>query len=256
MRILVPRVRDQRAAVEHPHQTRILPSPLPFLHPRSLQAAHKVITVNTHLQEVSICVFWRDFLMIASTVMIPPPGVMVDGHYPPAVGLPTSSARLHQASWQPAPPWGGDGSQPPPPHMIHPGYAHPYYNAPPEYYRPMHSPPDAMAHQQIPNGISSSSNGESSSSRQGSPVLAVDPSLDHTGMEDHSETGDPETAMIDPSLVSPPASVDSESLFTRHRNICQCNVQCDRWRGFYRRSSAKNTRDIVIPRLRATYLST
>jgi len=144
-------------------------------------------------------------------VMIPPPGMMVDGHYPPAVGLPTSSARLHQASWQPAPPWGGDGSQPPPPHMIHPGYAHPYYNAPPQYYRPMHSPHDPMAHQQIPNGISSSSNGESSTSRQGSPLLAVDPSLDHTGMEDHSEIGDAETAMIDPSLVSPPSADNGEA---------------------------------------------
>ncbi|KAI9569425.1 hypothetical protein HD554DRAFT_521526 [Boletus coccyginus] len=141
-------------------------------------------------------------------VMVPPPGMMVDGHYPPAVGLPTSATRLHQG-WQPPPPWGGDGSQPPPPHMIHPGYPHPYYNAPPQYYRPdtvMHSPPDAVADQQIPNGISSSSNGESSSSRQGSPVLAVDPSLDHTGMDEPCETGDVETTVIDPSLVSPPAS--------------------------------------------------
>lgn len=222
MRILTPLVRDRRAAVEHPHQRRILPHPLPFLHPRFLRVAHKVITVNTHLQAVSICVFLGISLMPAFTVMIPPPGVMVDGHYPPAVGLPTSEARLHQASWQPAPPWGGDGSQPP--HMIHPGYAHPYYNAPPPYYRPgtvMHPPPDAVAHQQISNGIGSSSNDESSS-RNSSPVLAVDPSLDHAGMEDLSETGDAETAVIDPSLVSPPA--DSESHSTRHQNVCQRNV--------------------------------
>jgi len=103
--------------------------------------------------------------------------------------------------------------------MIHPGYTHPYYNPPPQYYRPdtvMHSPPDAVADQQIPNGISSSGNGESSSSRQGSPVLAVDPSLDHTGMDDPCEAGDVETTVIDPSLVSPPASsADSESPFTR-----------------------------------------
>ncbi|KAF8555110.1 hypothetical protein OG21DRAFT_1461393 [Imleria badia] len=139
-------------------------------------------------------------------VMIPPPGVMVDSHYPHAVGLPTSEARLHQASWQPAPPWGGDGSQPP--HMIHPGYAHPYYNAPPPYYRSgtVMQLPDPVAHQQMSNGISSSSNGESSSSRKSSPVLAVDPSLDHAGMEDPSESGDAETGVIDPSLVSPPAS--------------------------------------------------
>lgn len=167
----------------------------------------------------------RDSLMLALTVMIPPPGMMVDGHYSPAVGLPTSAARLHQASWQSAPPWGGDGSQPPP-HMIHPGYAQPYYAPPPQYYRPgtmMHPPPDVAAHQQVPNGLSSSSNGESSSSRQGSPVMAVDPSLDHTGMEDPSETGDAETAVIDPSLVSPSASSDSESRFTRRKHL---SMQC------------------------------
>ncbi|KAG9313861.1 hypothetical protein JVU11DRAFT_4628 [Chiua virens] len=132
-------------------------------------------------------------------VMAPPPGMVVDGHYPP--GLPTSATRLHQASWQP-PPWAGDGSQPPPHHMIHPGYPHPYYNAPPQYYRPgtMIHPPDVAAHQQIPNGISSSSSGESSSSHNGSPVMAVDPSLDP------SETGDHERVVIDPSLVSPRGS--------------------------------------------------
>lgn len=166
--------------------------------------------------------FWRDSLILAIVVMMPPPGMIVDGHYSPAVGLPTSAARLHQASWQSAPPWGGDGSQPPPPHMIHPGYAQPYYNPPPQYYRPgnmMHLP-DVVTHQQIPNGISSSSNGESSSSRNGSPVIAVDPSLDRAGMEDLPETGDAETAMIDPSLVSPSASsADSESPFTRHSNV-------------------------------------
>ncbi|KAF8131529.1 hypothetical protein EV363DRAFT_1330301 [Boletus edulis] len=141
-------------------------------------------------------------------VMIPPPGVMVDGHYPSPVGLPTSATRLHQASWQPAPPWAGDGSQQQQPHMIHPGYVHPYYNPPPQYYRPgmvMH-PSDAVAHQQISNCITSSNNGESSSSRTSSPVLAVDPSLDHTGMEDPPDTGDAEAVVIDPSLVSPPAN--------------------------------------------------
>ena len=223
MRILILPVRDQRAAVEHPHQRRIPPRPLPFLHPRFLQAVHKAITVNTHLQAVSICVFFHDFLMPARTVMMPPPGVMVDGHFPPVVGLPTSAARLHQASWQPALPWaGGDGSQPPPPHMVPPGYPHPYYNAPPQYYRPdamMQPPPDAVVHPQITHGISPSSNGESSSSRTSTPVLAVDPSLDHAGMED-SETGDTETTVIDPSLVSPPASnVDSKSFHTLSRSL-------------------------------------
>ena len=144
-----------------------------------------------------------------------PPGMVVEGHFPSAVGLPTSATRLHQASWPP-PPWAGDGSQPPPPHMVHPGYPHAYYNTPP-YYRPgtMMHPSDVVARQHIPNGVSSSGNGESSSSRQCSPVIAVDPLLDHAGMEDPSDTVDHEAVVIDPSLVSPSTSnADSESLYT------------------------------------------
>ena len=215
MRILILLLRDRTAVVEHPLQRRIPPPTRPFPQPRSLQVVHKAITVNTLLQAVSICVSWIDSLTLVFAVMVPP-GMMVDGHYPPPVGLPTSETRLHQASWQPAPSWPGDGSQTP--HMIHPGYPHPYYNAPPHYYRPgtMMHPSDVVAHQQIPNDISSSSNGESSSSRQGSPVLAVDPSLDHARLEDPSETADRETAVIDPSLVSPASSADSESFSTRH----------------------------------------
>lgn len=181
-----------------------------------------------------------------------PPGMIVDGHYPPAVGLPTSATRLHQATWQPTPhSWPADGSQPP--HIIPPGYPHPYYDAPPpHYYRPgsmMH--PHDVVPQQIPNGINSSCNGESSSSRQGSPAITVDPSLDHVRLEDPSETADRETAVIDPSLVSPSASsVDSECLSTRRSTIYQCNVHCDRRRIFYR--WAKSARGTVISQHKRT----
>ncbi|KAF8844209.1 hypothetical protein BDN67DRAFT_810643 [Paxillus ammoniavirescens] len=148
-------------------------------------------------------------------VLMPPPGMMIDGHYPPGLTLPTSATRLHQASWPPPPPWGGDGSQPPPPppHMIHIGYPHPYYNTPPPYYRPdmMHPTPDLVAPQQVQNGVGSPNTGESSSSRTGSPVMAnmaVDPSLAPVGMERASgtEAGEAEAAVIDPSLVSPSSS--------------------------------------------------
>lgn len=51
-------------------------------------------------------------------------------------------------------------------------------------------------------------------------MLAVDPSLDHAGMEDPSETGDLEDTMIDPSLVSPPASsAASEFLYTSSEHL-------------------------------------
>jgi len=144
---------------------------------------------------------------------MPPPGMMIDGHYPPGIALPTSATRLHQASWPPPPPWGGDGSQPPPPHMIHIGYPHPYYNTPPPYYRPdmMQPTPDLVAPQQVQNGVGSPNTGESSSSRTGSPVMAnmaVGPSLAPLGMERASgtEAGEGEAAVIDPSLVSPSSS--------------------------------------------------
>lgn len=224
MTILIPLSRDHTAAVEHRPQRRTPPPTRPFLQPPPLQGGRKAITVNTPLQAVSISVSFSVPLVRVSTVMVPPPGMIVDGHYPSAVGLPTSATRLHQATWQPAPPWPGDGSQPPPPHIIHPGYPHPYYNAPPQYYRPgsmMH--PDVVAQQQMPNGIGSSSNGESSSSRQGSPLLAVDPSLDHSRVEDSSETADRETVVIDPSLVSSTSSADSES---RYSSLIHLSMQC------------------------------
>ncbi|KAF9225224.1 hypothetical protein BS17DRAFT_778322 [Gyrodon lividus] len=146
-------------------------------------------------------------------VLMSPPGMIVDGHYPPGITLPTSATRLHQANWPPPHPWGGDGSQPPPPHMIHIGYSHPYYTAP--YYRSdmMHPTPNPnlIMPQQIQNGVGSPNTGESSSSRTGSPAMtnmAVDPSLAPSGMERPAgtEAGQGEASVIDPSLVSSSAS--------------------------------------------------
>ncbi|KAI6015646.1 hypothetical protein EDC04DRAFT_575714 [Pisolithus marmoratus] len=140
--------------------------------------------------------------------MLMPCNVLVDGQYPPPIGLPTSAARLHQPPWPHPqhPPW-VDGSQfpPPPPHMIAMGYPPPhpaYYPSP--YYRsstvpPPHphliSSPVPPQHQhQSPNGTASPHQADSSSSRTGSPAVAgtvgeriaetrstapvIDPSLD------------------------------------------------------------------------------
>ncbi|KIJ66537.1 hypothetical protein HYDPIDRAFT_109588, partial [Hydnomerulius pinastri MD-312] len=163
--------------------------------------------------------YYRQHTLPGGVLLPPPPGMMVDGHYPPGIGLPTSATRLHQANW-PHPPW-GDGSQPPPPQMIPMGYPHPYYNAPP-YYRPdMMHPPDMVPPQQIPNSVGSPHTGESSSSRTGSPAMgsmAVDPSLGPPGVDSpatvESRDGDADaaTAVIDPSLVSPASSADGNSV--------------------------------------------
>ncbi|KAF9236848.1 hypothetical protein BU15DRAFT_76573 [Melanogaster broomeanus] len=144
-------------------------------------------------------------------VLMPPPGMMVDGHYPSGIALPTSATRLHQATWPPPPHWGGDGPQPPPPppHMIHIGYTHPYYNTTPPYYRPgmMQHPADLVPPQHIQNGVGSPGTGESSSSRTGSPVMA-NMAVGPSGLEREAdtETGEGEASVIDPSLVSPSAS--------------------------------------------------
>ncbi len=68
----------------------------------------------------------------------PPPGVMMDPHYPPPpIGIPTSATR---GSWHPAavpPPWPGPDGQPlPPPGMYIPAS---YYPSP--YYRHLGMPP-------------------------------------------------------------------------------------------------------------------
>ncbi|KAI6031248.1 hypothetical protein BKA83DRAFT_4197634 [Pisolithus microcarpus] len=141
--------------------------------------------------------------------MLMPCNVLVDGQYPPPIGLPTSAARLHQPPWAHAqhPPW-GDGSHvpPPPPHMITMGYPPPhpaYYPSP--YYRsstvpPPHpgliSPSISPQHQhQSPNGTGSPQRADSSSSRTGSPTTA--------GTAEHGK-GNVETSstmpVIDPSL--------------------------------------------------------
>ncbi|KAL4070407.1 hypothetical protein J3A83DRAFT_4243038 [Scleroderma citrinum] len=129
----------------------------------------------------------------------PPPGMLVDGQYP---SLPTSATRLHQATWpHPHPPW-ADGSQPPHPHMIPMGYPPPHPGAatyyPSPYYRTNMIPPphpDLVPHpaphshpSQPPKSTGSSDDGNSSSSRTGSPadadsagvVPVIDPSLDMT----------------------------------------------------------------------------
>ncbi|KAG1747644.1 TPR-like protein [Suillus lakei] len=89
--------------------------------------------------------YYRQHTMPAGAYMPPPLGVIVEGQYPPTVGLPTSSARLHQATWPPGA-WIPDGSQPPP--MPHMGYPHPAYYS---YYRGIPHPPppsELMAHLQ------------------------------------------------------------------------------------------------------------
>ncbi|KAH7886337.1 hypothetical protein F5I97DRAFT_1255370 [Phlebopus sp. FC_14] len=129
-------------------------------------------------------------------LMSPPPGMIIEGQYPPGMVLPTPSTRLHQASWPPPPPW--DGSHPPP-HMIPIGYPHPYYAS---YYRPgMMHPHSDLVSPHIQDGVGSPHTGESSSSRTGSPAMPE---------------GDTSAAVIDPSLVSPPSSsVDGRSVSMR-----------------------------------------
>ncbi|KAI6154109.1 hypothetical protein BKA82DRAFT_4097742 [Pisolithus tinctorius] len=142
--------------------------------------------------------------------MLMPCNLLVDGQYPPPIGLPTSAARLHQPPWTHPhhPPW-GDGSQipPPPPHIIAMGYPPPhpaYYPSP--YYRsstvPPHldlvSPPLPPQHQhQSPNSAGSPHQADSSSSRTASPAVTGNVGADHG--DGNSET--PSTVpVIDPSL--------------------------------------------------------
>lgn len=136
--------------------------------------------------------------------MAPPLGVIVEGQYPPNVGLPTSSARLHQATWPPSA-WIPDGSQPPPIPPI--GYPHPSYYA---YYRGMPHPPppsDLMAHLQ--NGVQPHSpspcddSSSTSSPTRTSMHSGGDPSALGTGNFHGNEARSP---VIDPSLDISPVS--------------------------------------------------
>jgi hypothetical protein len=146
--------------------------------------------------------------------MPPPLGVIVEGQYPPNIGLPTSSARLHQATWPPSA-WIPDGSQPPPP-MPPMGYPHPYYS----YYRGMpHPPPPPEIMAQMQNGVQphSPSPGDDSS-RTSSPTMASmhggsNPHMSHpssaSGTTGHFHGNDARSPVIDPSLDLSPTSAST-----------------------------------------------
>lgn len=146
--------------------------------------------------------------------MPPPLGVIAEGQYPPNVGLPTSSARLHQATWPPGA-WIPEGSQPPPPSMSPMGYPHPAYYS---YYRGMPHPPpppEVMAHMQ--NGVQPRSPSPcDDSSRTSSPTMAsmhsggnqrIHPSRAATGNFQGNEARSP---VIDPSLDLSPTSASTK----------------------------------------------
>ncbi|KAM5535284.1 hypothetical protein V8D89_006972, partial [Ganoderma adspersum] len=129
----------------------------------------------------------------------PPPGVMMDPHYPPPpMGLPTSATR---GSWQPAavpPPWPGPDGQPlPPPGMYIPAsyYPSPYYRHP---GMPPHLPqinPELLA-QSNGNGIGppeSSLRNTSADSPKADRSASASPSVgrreDTSKAESHEDEG-------------------------------------------------------------------
>ncbi|KAJ8594573.1 hypothetical protein M405DRAFT_475412 [Rhizopogon salebrosus TDB-379] len=154
--------------------------------------------------------YYRQHTMPAGAYMPPPLGVIVEGQYPPNIGLPTSSARLHQATWPPSA-WIPDGSQPPPM-----GYPHPYYS----YYRGMpHPPPPPEIMAQIQNGVQphSPSPGDDSS-RTSSPTMASmhggsNPHMSHpssaSGTAGRFQGNDARSPVIDPSLDLSPTSAST-----------------------------------------------
>jgi hypothetical protein len=140
--------------------------------------------------------------------MPPPLGVIIEGQYPPNIGLPTSSARLHQATWPPGA-WIPEGSQPPPPPPPM-GYPHPAYYS---YYRGMPHPPpppEVLAHMQ--NGVQPHSPSPcDDSSRNSSPTMASmhsggNPRVSHPSSASGFEARSP---VIDPSLDLSPTSAAS-----------------------------------------------
>jgi len=149
--------------------------------------------------------------------MQPPLGVIVDGQYPSNVGLPTSSARLHQATW-PSGAWVPEGSQPPqPPQMLPIGYPHPYYS----YYRGMPHPPpppEVLAHMQ--NGVQPHSPSPcDDSSRTSSPTMASmhsagNPPMSHpssaSGAPGNLHGNEAQSPVIDPSLDLSPTSTSTK----------------------------------------------
>lgn len=151
--------------------------------------------------------YYRQHTMPAGAYMPPPLGVIVEGQYPPNIGLPTSSARLHQATW-PQGAWIPDGSQPPP--MPPMGYPHPAYYS---YYRGMPHPPpgpppsELMTHLQ--NGVQPHSpspcddSSSTSSPTRTSMHSGGDPSASGAGNFHGNEARSP---VIDPSLDISPVS--------------------------------------------------
>ncbi|KAG2153588.1 uncharacterized protein EDB93DRAFT_1135619 [Suillus bovinus] len=148
--------------------------------------------------------YYRQHTMPAGAYIPPPLGVVVEGQYPPNVGLPTSSARLHQATW-PQSAWIPDGSQPPPiPPM---GYPHPAYYS---YYRGMpHPPPPSELMAQLQNGVQPHSpspcddSSSTSSPTRTSMHSGGDPSASGAGNFHGNESRSP---VIDPSLDISPVS--------------------------------------------------
>lgn len=150
--------------------------------------------------------YYRQHTMPAGAYMPPPIGVIVEGQYPPNIGLPTSSARLHQATW-PQGAWIPDGSQPPP--MPPMGYPHPAYYS---YYRGMPHPPpgpppsELMSHLQNgaqPHSPSPCDDSSSTSSPTRTSMHSGDPSASGTGNFHGNEARSP---VIDPSLDISPVS--------------------------------------------------
>ncbi|KAG1840292.1 hypothetical protein DFJ58DRAFT_810858 [Suillus subalutaceus] len=151
--------------------------------------------------------YYRQHTMPAGAYMPPPLGVIVEGQYPPNIGLPTSSARLHQATW-PQGAWIPDGSQPPP--MPPMGYPHPAYYS---YYRgmphPSPGPPPSELMSHLQNGVQphSPSSCDDSSSTSSPTRTSMhnggDPSASGAGNFHENEARSP---VIDPSLDISPVS--------------------------------------------------
>lgn len=148
--------------------------------------------------------YYRQHTMPAGAYVPPPLGVIVEGQFPQNIGLPTSSARLHQATW-PQGPWIPDGSQPPP--MPHMGYPLPAYYS---YYRGMpHPPPPSELITHLQNGVQPNSpspcddSSSTSSPTRTSMHSSGDPSASRAGNFHGKEARSP---VIDPSLDISPVS--------------------------------------------------
>ncbi|KAH9948211.1 hypothetical protein B0H21DRAFT_735054 [Amylocystis lapponica] len=160
--------------------------------------------------------YYRQHTMTAYPSQRPPPGMMVDPHYAPAIGLPTSATRLHQANWHPPPPppWVNTEGHPlPPGHVYHmpPGYypASTYYRHP-SGMMPIHHPIHSQFSPHAQNGISMPPH-----SQRGSPTgSASDPNHANSDaeMEDGSSQASDAAPAIDPALEGGPETATSQPL--------------------------------------------